>query len=134
VLQTGFMTGKVRQPPEPLGTQGERLWASIVSLYELSPGENWTLFQACKTSDLIAALEDELYDGPATVTGASGQVKAHPLIAAVTEQRRLLDKLLLSLSLPMPDEAAGRRRSPQAHAAAQARWRQRRTDREVHGG
>jgi hypothetical protein len=46
---------------------------------------------------------------------------------ASVEQRRTLDGLLNALRLPFPNEVEGRRRSPGAVAAAQARWRERRT-------
>jgi hypothetical protein len=69
------------------------------------------------------ALDEVLWRSHATVTGATGQVKAHSLVSAVADQRRLLDGLIRSLSLPMPDEVEGRRRSPIAHAAAQKSWR-----------
>jgi hypothetical protein len=38
-----------------MGENGARLWASIVSLYDLSPGELELLWQAAQTADLIAA-------------------------------------------------------------------------------
>jgi hypothetical protein len=105
------------------------MWASIVSLYDLSPGEIETLWQAAQTADLIAALDEILWAGKATTTGAGGQVKVNPLVQSIADQRRLLDGLIRSLALPFPEEDEGRRRSPVATAAAQRRWRDQRKER-----
>ncbi len=122
-------TPKRPQPPGPLMEHGLRLWRSIVPLYDLSPAEMEVLWQCAQTADLIQALSEILWAGNATVTGSGGQLKAHPLVASIADQRRVLDGLLRSLNLPMPDEDAGHRRSPAAQAAAQARWREERTRR-----
>jgi hypothetical protein len=119
-----FMVRKTQPPPGPLGEHGSRMWTGICRVYDLSPGELETLWQAAQTADLIAALDEILWAGSATTTGAQGQVKLSPLIAALADQRRLLDGLIRSLSLPMPGESEGRRRSPVAQMAAQQRWRQ----------
>jgi hypothetical protein len=116
-------------PPGALLNDGLWLWRSIVSLYGLSPSELETLWQACQTADLIAALSDVLWSGGATVKGSAGQLKVSPLIPALSDQRRLMDSLLRSLNLPMPSDLEGRRRSPAAQAAAQQRWRQQKGDR-----
>jgi hypothetical protein len=92
----------------------------------LSPVELVVLRQACAVTDLLARADADLAAADLTVTGSTGQPKAHPLIAATSELRRVLDVLLRSLALPMPDETTGRRRSPAATAAAQARWREQR--------
>lgn len=109
--------------PEGLGKAGRAFWRSVVTVYELSPAELQTLGQACRVTELLARLDAELLAADLTVTGSTGQPKAHPLLASSAEQRRVLDTLMRSLSLPMPDEKTGRRRSPSAQAAAQARWR-----------
>jgi hypothetical protein len=92
-------------------------------VYELSPAEMELLRQACRTVDLLDRLDVELLDEPLTVTGSTGQPRANPLLASSAEQRRTLEGLMRDLALPMPDEVVGRRRSPAATAAAQARWR-----------
>lgn len=110
--------------PEGLGKAGRAFWRSVITVYELSPAELATLAQAARVVDVLARLDAELAgaDGM-TVTGSTGQPKAHPLLSASADQRRVLDSLLRSLNLPMPGEAEGHRRSPAAQAAAQARWR-----------
>ena len=84
------------------------------------------LAQACRVIDLLERIA-QLVAEDLTVAGSRGQERAHPLLAAAVEQRRALESLTNALSLPMPNEIEGRRRSPAATAAAQARWRERRT-------
>ena len=114
------------RPPQSLSAAGRRLWRGVVGAYELSPAEMELLRQACRTVDLLDRLDVELLDEPLTVTGSTGQPRANPLLASSAEQRRTLAGLMRDLALPMPDEVEGRRRSPAAQVAAQARWRGRR--------
>jgi hypothetical protein len=65
-------------------------------------------------------------DEPLAVEGYNGQPRAHPLLTAAADHRRLLVELFRNLALPMPDEDIGRHRSPAAREAAQLRWRQER--------
>jgi phage terminase small subunit len=109
--------------PEGLDQAGKRLWRSVQAAYELSPAEAETLRQACRVADVLARIDAALSAGEVTVTGSMGQDRPNPLLAASADQRRTLDGLLRSLSLPMPGEAEGHRRSPAAVANAQARWR-----------
>jgi hypothetical protein len=81
------------------------------------------LGQASAVVDLLARADGELAQSDLTVIGSTGQPRAHPLLAASAVQRNVLDVLVRALALPMPDETAGRRRTPTAAAAAQARWR-----------
>jgi hypothetical protein len=103
--------------------EGSGHLSSLTAVYELSPAELETLRQACRVVDIIARIDAVLMDSDLVVEGHHGQPRSHPLLAAVADQRRVLDALFRSLSLPMPDEVAGRRRSPAAVAAAQSRWR-----------
>jgi phage terminase small subunit len=113
--------------PGQLGAAGRAFWRSIVAAYELSPAEVAMLAQACRVIDLLERIDAQLVAEDLTVAGSRGQERAHPLLTAAVEQRRSLESLTNALSLPMPNEIEGRRRSPAATAAAQARWRERRT-------
>jgi hypothetical protein len=125
------MTGNRRpKTPESLDAAGRALWRSVLADYDLSAAEVETLRQACRTVDTLARIDVELMDSDLVVEGHHGQPRAHPLLAASADQRRVLDSLFRSLALPLPDESVGRRRSPAAVAAAQARWRERR---QAHG-
>lgn len=109
--------------PRDLDSAGRALWRSVLAEYDLSPAETETLRQACRVSDLLARIDSELTGADVAVAGSMGQVRSHPLLQASADQRRVLDSLLRSLALPMPDEEEGRRVTPAARAVAQARWR-----------
>jgi hypothetical protein len=101
------------------------LWRAITGAYELAPHETELLRQACRVTDNLARIDAALADSEVVVAGYNGQPRSHPLLQASADQRRTLDALFRSMALPWPDEAEGRRRSPAAVAAAQARWRAR---------
>jgi hypothetical protein len=111
--------------PESLDQAGKTLWQAITGTYELAPAELELLRQACRVADHLARIDAALMDSDVIVEGYAGQPRSHPLLQASAEQRRVLDALFRSMALPMPDEKTGRRRSPAAVAAAQARWRAR---------
>jgi hypothetical protein len=113
--------------PDGLGPAGRRFWRAVVGAYELSPSETESLRQAVRVVDLLERIDAQLVAEDLTVVGSVGQQKPHPLLAASEAQRRVLEVLLNALALPLPDELVGRRRSPAATAAAQARWRERRS-------
>jgi hypothetical protein len=113
--------------PPGLGQAGRAFWRSIITTYELSPGELELLRQACRTVDVLERVDGQLVADDLTVAGSRGQERAHPLLGVAVEQRRVLETLINALALPMPHEIEGRRRSPAATAAAQARWRARKS-------
>lgn len=113
--------------PQGLGQAGRRFWRAITGVYELSPSETESLRQAVRVVDLLERIDAQRVAEDLTVVGSVGQQKSHPLLAASEAQRRVLEVLLNALALPLPDELVGRRRSPAATAAAQARWRERRS-------
>lgn len=111
-----------RRAPSGLGPAGKRLWRETVAAYELSSAEMATLGRACRTVDLLSRVDEDL-SADITSETSMGHVRAHPLLRSYVELSQVLDAQLRSLALPMPDESEGRRRSPAAVAAAQARWR-----------
>jgi phage terminase small subunit len=115
----------MRRPrvPESLGPGGRAFWRRVLAAYELSPAEEVMLARACRTVDVLDRLDAVLAEDDPIVTGSVGQLRAHPALAAAADQQRLLDQLIRALNLPMPGEQEGRRRSPGAREAAQARWR-----------
>jgi hypothetical protein len=115
----------MRRPraPEGLAGPGLALWRAVTGAYDLAPHEAELLRHACHVSDLIGEIDVALARDGLISEGQMGQPVRHPLLQASADQRRLLDALFRSMSLPMPDESTGRRRSPAAVAAAQARWR-----------
>lgn len=109
--------------PQSLDAAGRRLWRSVLGAYDLAPAELELLRQACRVVDVLDRIDTTLMDSEMVVEGHTGQPRPHPLLAASVMQRQVLDGLLRSLALPLPDEDAGRRRSKSAMAVAQARWR-----------
>jgi hypothetical protein len=113
--------------PDGLGSAGRRFWRAVTGAYELSPSETESLRQAARVVDLLERIDAQLVAEDLTVVGSMGQQKSHPLLASAVEQRRVLEGLLNAMGLPLPGEVEGKRRSPAATAAAQARWRERRS-------
>jgi len=83
------------------------------------------LAAAARTLDELTRLETALRQLPElTSTGSTGQIRAHPLLAAVDRHRRLLEKLTTALNLPDDGEPAGLRPgSRHARRAVTARWK-----------
>ena len=111
------------KPPPGLKARGRALWRDVHAAYKLNPSENFTLGALARTLDEIAALEAELAVAPLIVEGSKGQPIPNKLLAEIRAHRALADKLQISLALPAPGEQTGQRRSGQAKAAAETRWR-----------
>src|ERR1039457_2382773 len=90
--------------PDGLGAQGKTLWRTVTAVYSLAPHEAELLRQACRVRDHLARMDVALLDSDVEVEGYKGQPRAHPLLQASADQRRVLDALFRSMSLPMPDE------------------------------
>ncbi|ASU81416.1 hypothetical protein CDO52_00235 [Nocardiopsis gilva YIM 90087] len=122
--------GDTPRMPTRLGTAGRALWKSIVPAYTLRPDEVRLLTDACRESDIVQRLEDELADAPLMVTGSQGQLVASPLVSELRQHRAVLAGLLKALKLPDTPADAHQKSahiSDQARAAARARWSKRGT-------
>lgn len=86
----------------PVGLQkpGKGLWRKITAEFELEndPDKAELLFQACKTADQIAELDEAAAEAPLTVKGSMGQPVISPFIAEARVQRALLAQLLARLN------------------------------------
>lgn len=111
------------KPPPGLKSRGRALWREVQAAYRLNPAETQTLGALARTLDEIADLEVALADAPLIVSGSKGQPMPNRLFAELRAHRNLADKLQISLALPAPGEQTGQRRSGQAKAAAETRWR-----------
>lgn len=110
--------------PEGLSTAGKTVWKSVAGSFALRADELVTLEDACRITDMIAALEDAwAEDGrPMTTKGSMGQKVIHPLIGEIRTQRMARNALWRQLKLP--DDAgkpSGDVGTP-ARKAAAARW------------
>jgi hypothetical protein len=111
-----------RRAPSGLRAAGKRLWHEVNEEFGLAPHELAILLQCCRAVDRLDALEAELADAPLTVFGSTGQPRANPLLGEWRAQARVLESLSRALSIPLPGEDVGRRRSPSAREAAMQRW------------
>jgi hypothetical protein len=113
------MAGKAA--PKGLGGSGRALWRRVSNVYDLREDELATLEDACRITDMIAALEDAWDDQgkPMTTTGSMGQLIIHPLIGEIRVQRMARNALFRQLKLP--DQFSGSRPNQQRQAA-QTRW------------
>lgn len=94
--------------PAGLSTQGKALWKKITGEFALEnePDRLELLFQACKTADQIAELDEAAAEAPPlTVKGSMGQpVISPPFIAEARVQRALLATLLGRMNFAETDE------------------------------
>lgn len=111
--------------PAGLGAEGLRLWRSITDGYELRVDEKSTLEAACRASDRLVLMRNQLGQMDLMLTGSTGQQVVNPLVAEIRAHEAQVSLLLGKLKLP---DAAGAGseapRSTQARAAAQSRWSQ----------
>jgi hypothetical protein len=117
------MTIQGKPAPRDLGTAGRALWRDAVREFTFSSVEFRLLYELCCVLDEIAAMRADLSEMGMVVSGSENQPRVNPLIAALTNHRKLADQLAVALSLPLEGESVGRRRSAQAKIAADSRWR-----------
>lgn len=106
--------------PDGLKAKGRRLWTEVTGDYELRRDELIILEDACRTTDLITRMENELAEEPLTVKGSMGQLVPHPHVTELRQYRNSLAGLLARLKLP--DESG--MKANQQREAAQSRWAQ----------
>jgi hypothetical protein len=93
------------------------MWRAFDARYEFSPAEEQLLIEACRTLDLLDALEGDLLDRGLTVSGSRGQPVQNPSIPTLGQHRAVLTRLLAALA---PQEEASP--SMSASRLAQQRW------------
>ncbi len=87
------------RPPAGLRAPGRALWRAIVTDYVLSRHELVLLLQACRTVDLLDALEAEVRSEGAIVESPQGR-RANPAAVEARQQRIVLARLLTALRIP----------------------------------
>lgn len=85
--------------PRNLGAAGRRLWRSVMADYELEQHEALLLAQACRTADVVAAL-DAAVGGELTTDDG----KVRPEIVEARQQRIVLARLLAALRVPLGEQ------------------------------
>ncbi len=109
---------EARKAPAGSRAAGRRLWASVLSEYELEEHESALLVEAVRTVDLLHELEEVVRVEGAIVESPQGR-KANPAAVEARQQRIALTRLLASLRLPAGDEGdLSATRRPQRRGAA----------------
>ncbi len=93
-----------RQPP-PKGSKaaGRRLWAAVLSDFELDEAELALLRQAVRVADTCEDLK-VLVDDEGPVTGAGERLRAHPALVELRQQRIVLARLIVALRVPLGED------------------------------
>lgn len=86
--------------PAVLQKPGRKLWREITSEFDIEhdPDRRELLFQACRTADQIAELDEAAAEAPLTVKGSMGQPVISPFTAEARVQRGLLAQLLARIN------------------------------------
>ena len=95
--------GKTKKTAPAFGPRGQAFHDYALAEYDLSETEKALLLEACRTLDDLEALAQVLKTDGITVTGSTGQTRAHPALGEIRQHRLALGKLLSLLELPNPD-------------------------------
>src|SRR5437773_208753 len=109
---------------------GEALWRSYTSVLDLDPGEMANLRMASHALDELAKIEFILAKTQPLVKGSRDQPRINPLLAAASDHRRVVYKLLGAIRLPanrtaVIESSVSNILSLRAQTAARARWSRR---------
>src|SRR5690625_3622850 len=107
--------------PKGLKAAGAALWRKVVDMYELRPDELVTLEKACRASDRITLMEEELDASPLMVKGSMGQPAVNPLVSEIRAHEAQVASLLARLKLPDPGVGSGGRGAAAFDAGAGCR-------------
>lgn len=110
------------EPPKGLHDGGQRLWQSVMDLYDLDMHEEILLLQACRTKDLLDRLDDELAITGTLITNTKGDNVTNPAIVESRLQSITLTRLLASLRLPSGETEGGDLVRPQRRGAARGAY------------
>lgn len=105
------MAQKQPESTVPVGLTGPglALWTSVVADFELGDHELAVLQDACRTMNVIHALQARV-DRDGVMNESPQGLRVHPGVVELRQQRLALTKLLGSLAIPVPtDEPASMR-------------------------
>ena len=89
---------------------GRRLWSATLESFELAEHEQVILHEACRTVDLLNALQALIDKGGPLLPWGDGS-RAHPAAVEARQHRIALARLIASLGIPVDDaERLGQRR------------------------
>jgi P27 family predicted phage terminase small subunit len=119
-------TGRSAIPRAPagLGARGRALWRRLNRQFELDVLEAQLLIELCRSADRCDRIAGELETAPLTVAGSTGQQRPNPLLAALANEAKLMDRLCSSLGISMPGssgKAGGQRKAALVKAGRAAK-------------
>jgi hypothetical protein len=95
------MSQPVARCPKGLRGPGKRLWAAVQADYVLDEHELVLLREAVRVVDLCHELQGLLdRDGPVLVD-AKGNVRTHPALVELRQERLVLARLIVALRVPI---------------------------------
>jgi P27 family predicted phage terminase small subunit len=94
-----FPAKTVPEPPKELRAAGRQLWKTVQNRYVIEDTHAELLKLACLSADSAASMRRQISKEGATVTGSTGQVAAHPLIAAEGAAQKRTAQFLKQLGL-----------------------------------
>jgi len=105
------MARKQSETPVPAGLTGSglALWTSVVAEFELGDHELAVLRDACRTVNVIDALQDRV-DQDGVLNESPQGLRVHPGVVELRQQRLAFTKLLAALAIPVDEPAPGRRK------------------------
>jgi hypothetical protein len=96
-------TPEVPDAPEGTGPAGLALWVSIMNRFELADHETSLLVQAVRVADTCEDLQAIVVAEGEMARTRLGEVKTHPALVELRNQRGLLAKLIVALRVPIGD-------------------------------
>lgn len=111
----------IPRPPIALGRRGKALWTQVQTAYVLDAVETTVLVELCRAVDRADRIATELEGQPLSVAGSAGQQRLNPLVGALDETQKLIDRLAGSLAVSAPGASGEGRRAHQRKAAL-TRW------------
>jgi hypothetical protein len=92
------------KPPDGLESHGQALWESVTAEFTLNGPELELLEQAARTADVCARLAARVASEGELITSRLGELRTHPALVELRNQRQLLGRLLVVLRVPIGGE------------------------------
>lgn len=113
----------IPRSPITLGRRGKALWTQVQKAFVLDATEEVVLVELCRAVDRSDRIAAELEGQPLAVAGSAGQIRVNPLVGALDEVQKLVDRLAGSLAVVSAPGASGERgRRAHQRKAALTRW------------
>jgi hypothetical protein len=95
------MSQPVARCPKGLRGPGKRLWAAVQADYELDEHELVLLREAVRVVDLCDQLQAVIGEDGPVVTDVKGNVRTHPALVELRQERLVLARLIVALRVPI---------------------------------